>query len=82
MKSIHGGHTALLRTTTMSRVPCYQGFDDLKARVMDVVTLIAVIAAIVVLNAAMFVAFYRWSRYAPIFPPDGAGPAIVEPWAE
>jgi hypothetical protein len=82
MKTTFCGHHALLRNTTMSHVPCYQDLDDLKERVMDVVTLLAVIAAIVALNAVMFVAVYRWSRYAPIFPPDGSGPAIVEPWSE
>jgi hypothetical protein len=82
MKTTCGGHSALLRNTTMSHVPCYQGFDDLKQRVMNVVTVLAVIAAIVALNVMMFVAVYRWSRYAPILPPDGAGPAIAEPWSE
>jgi len=82
MKTTYGGHSALLRNTTMSHVPCYQGLDDLTERVMDVVTMLAVIAAIVAPNVVMFVAVYRWSHYAPILPPDGTGPGIVEPWSE
>jgi hypothetical protein len=37
------------------------------------------------LYVVMFVALYRWSRYAPIFLPDAAaGPAIEEamPWSQ
>jgi hypothetical protein len=81
MKSIDGGKTHLSRTTTMAHVARrYRGFDDGKERAMDAVMLLAVVAAIVALYAVMFVGFYHWSHYAPIFPPDGAsGPAITQP---
>ncbi|WP_422295448.1 hypothetical protein [Candidatus Binatus sp.] len=42
-----------------------------------------VVVAIVALYAAMFASVYLWSRYAPIFPPDGVeNSATVEamPW--
>jgi hypothetical protein len=85
MKTTLGGHSSFLHTATMPHVPdlCHDFDDDLKERVMDALSLLAVIVVIVALNVAMSVAFYRWSRYAPIFQPDGAdGPAIMEPWGE
>ena len=93
MKSIYGGKSPLLHTTTMAHVSGHTTtmahvsghhwcFDDLKERALDAVTLLAVVAAIVALNVVMFVGFYRWSRYAPIFRPHAAGPPIVEPWSE
>lgn len=86
MKSIHGGKRCLLRTTTISDVLArFRGFGDLKERAMTDVVLSAGFAAIFVLYVLMFVALYRWSRHAPIFPPDGAaGPPIGEaaPWQE
>ena len=73
MKSIHGGGSHLLRTTTIPHVPGHcRGSDDLTDRA-TAVTLSAVVAAIIALYAVMFVALYHWSRYAPILPPDGAG---------
>jgi hypothetical protein len=62
----------------MAHVPS-RGLDDLKEREKDVATLAAVVAVIIALYAVMFVALYRWSRYAPLFPQDGAaGPTITE----
>jgi len=46
---------------------------------MTDVVLSAGLSSIVVLYVVMFVGLYRWSHYAPIFPPDGeAGPPIEE----
>jgi len=92
MKSIYGGKSPLLHTTTMAHVSGHtttmahvsghhRCFDDLKERALDAVTLLAVVAAIVALNLVMVVAVYHWSRNAPIFRPH-AGPPIVEPWSE
>ena len=50
-------------------------FDDLKTTAAD--------AVVVVLYVVRLVALQRWSRHAPIVPPDGAaGPPIREamPW--
>ncbi len=84
MKLIHDGKSRLSRNTTTSRVLArFRGFDDLKERAMTDAVLSAGFAAVVVLTVVMSVALYRWSRYAPIFPPDGtAGPSIGEamPW--
>ena len=79
MKSIDGGKSHLFRTTMMSHVPS-RSLNDLKERERDIATLAAVVAVIIALYAVMFLALYRWSRYAPIFPADGAvGPTITEP---
>jgi hypothetical protein len=84
MKSTHAGKSHLLRTTTISGVLArLRGSDDLKERAMTDVVLSAGFVVVVVLYVVMFVGLYRWSRYAPIFPPDGAaGPPIEEtmPW--
>jgi hypothetical protein len=79
MKSIHAGKSHLLRTT-ISRVNArFRGSDDLKERAMTDVVLSAGFIVIVVLYVVMLVGLYRWSHYAPIFPPDGeAGPPIEE----
>jgi hypothetical protein len=81
MKSIYGAENHLLRATAMAQVPVrYRAFDDRKERAIDAVTFSALVAAIVVLCAVMFVGLYRWSHYSPIFPPDDAdGPAITQP---
>ena len=82
MKSIHDGKSHLSRNRTISRVLArFRGSDDLKERAMTDAVLSAGFAAVVVLSVVMSVALYRWSRYAPIFPPD-AGPSIGEvmPW--
>ena len=79
MKSTEGGRSHLLQTTMMAHVPS-RGLDDLKEREKDIATLAAVVAVIIALYAVMFVALYRWNRYAPLFPPDGAdGPSIMAP---
>jgi hypothetical protein len=80
MKSVHAAKGHLLRTTTISRVLArFRGSDDLKERALTDVVLSAGFAVIVVLYIVMLVGLYRWSRYAPIFPPDGAaGPPIEE----
>jgi hypothetical protein len=83
MKSINDGKT---KNIGMSSVLArFRGFDDLKERAVTDVVLSAGFAAIVLLYVVMFVALYRWSRYAPIFLPDAAaGPAIEEamPWSQ
>lgn len=81
MKSIYDCKSHLFRTTKTSHVLSrYQGFDDLKERAMNALTLSAVIATIAALYAVVFVGFYRWSTYALIFPPDGpARPSITQP---
>ena len=72
MKSIHGYRSFNVAAPDL-------GLDNLKKRTTDAVMLSAVIAATVALYVVMLVSVYRWSRYAPIFPPDGAaGPAIGE----
>ncbi len=77
MKSINGSGIHQLRTITMPHVPGhYRGSDDLAERA-TAVTLSAVVAAIIALYAVMFVALYHWSRYAPIFPPDGAAETAI-----
>ena len=79
MKSIQGGKS-LLRTTTMVQVPVrFWAFEELKERVKNTVTLLAIVAAIVALYAVMFVGFYRWTHYAPIFPPQDAGGLPILP---
>ena len=84
MKSIHAGKSHLLRTTTISRVLArFRSSDDLKERAMTDVVLSAGFAVIILLYVVMLVGLYRWSHYAPIFPPDDAGgPSIEEtkPW--
>jgi hypothetical protein len=83
MKSIYAGRSPLFHTTTMAHVSGHHRcFDDLKERALGAVTMLAVVVAIVALNVAMSVAVYRWSRSAPIFRPQAAGPPIVEPWSE
>jgi len=50
---------------------------------MTDVVLSAGFAVIILLYVVMLVGLYRWSHYAPIFPPDDAGgPSIEEtkPW--
>jgi hypothetical protein len=57
----------------------FTGSDALKERAMTDVVLSAGLSSIVMLYVVMFVGLYRWSHYAPIFPPDGeAGPPIEE----
>ena len=70
-----------MRATTIARVPVgYRGFDDCKERTINAITLSAVVAVIVALYAVMFLGFYRWSHYAPVFPPDNPGAtAITQP---
>jgi hypothetical protein len=86
MKSIHAGKSDLLRSATISRVLArFGGSDDLKERAMTDVVLSAGFAVIFVLYLLMFVALYRWSRNAPVFPPDRAAtPPIGEaiPWSQ
>lgn len=70
---------------TSSVLARFRGFDDLKERAMTDVVVSAGFAAIVLLYVVMFVALYRWSRYAPIFPSDAAaGQAMEEamPWSQ
>ena len=80
MKSSHAGTSHLLRTTTISGVPGgYRSFDSPKERAINALTVTAGVAAIVALYVVMFGAVYLWSRYAPIFPANGAaGLAMVE----
>ncbi|HKN00255.1 MAG TPA: hypothetical protein VJX23_07035 [Candidatus Binataceae bacterium] len=85
MKSIQDEKSLLLGT---AKTPHESGrhivSDDLKERLETDVVVSAGFAVIVALCVVMFVGLYRWSRYAPIFPPDGAaGPAIEEtiPWS-
>jgi hypothetical protein len=87
MKSLNGGKTHPLRTLTIrmsSVLPRHRGFDDLRERAMSDVVLSAGFATIVLLYVVMFVALCPWSRYAPIFQPDGAAGAAIEktmPWS-
>jgi hypothetical protein len=80
MKSVDAGKHHLLRTTAVSRVLArFRGSDDLKERAMTDVVLSAGFVVVVVLYVVMLVGLYRWSHYAPIFPPDGAaGPALED----
>jgi hypothetical protein len=83
MKSINDGKTKNIEMSSV--LARFRGFDDLKERAVTDVVLSAGFAAIVLLYVVMFVALYRWSRYAPIFLPDAAaGPAIEEamPWSQ
>ena len=58
----------------------YWDFDDLRKRVISAVPLTLAVAAIIALYVLMFLGVYRWSLYAPIFPPDATGgPAITQP---
>ena len=81
IKLRHDGKSHSLRTATIgSGSGRYEGFDGLKERATNAVILTLVAAAVVVLCAVMGIGFYRWSRYALIFAPDGAaGPAITYP---
>jgi len=80
MKSIHVSESHLLRNPTISRLLArFRGFDDLKERAMTDAVLSAGFAAVVVLSVVMSVALYRWSRYAPIFPP-GSSIGDAMPW--
>jgi hypothetical protein len=80
MKSIHDGKSYLLRTQTTSQNSSrYRCSDDPKESAMTAAALLATVVAILALCAVMFVALYRWSRYAPILPSDGAAvPAIKD----
>jgi hypothetical protein len=81
MKSIHDGKSHLSRNTTISRVFArFIGSDDLKERAMTDAVVSAGFGAVVVLTVVMSVALYRWSRYAPIFPPDGTAIEEAMPW--
>ena len=82
MKSIHVSESHLLRNPTISRLLArFRGFDDLQERAMTDAVLSAGFAAVVVLSVVMSVALYRWSRYAPIFPPDnGSSIGDAMPW--
>jgi len=88
MKSIQDEKSRLLGTARMDHEPGrHQVSDDLKERVETDVVLSAGFAVIVALCVVMFVGLYRWSRSAPIFPPDrgaAAGAAIDEaiPWSQ
>jgi hypothetical protein len=79
MKSICAGKSYLLRTTTISRVLArFRSSDDLKERTMTDVVLSAGFAVIILLYVVMLVGLYRWSHYAPIFPPDDAAGSPIE----
>ena len=82
MKSVHAGKNYPLRTTAISRVLArFRSSDDLKERAMTDVVLSAGFVVVVVLYVVMFVGLYRWSRYAPIFPPDnGSSIGDAMPW--
>jgi hypothetical protein len=81
MKSIRDGKSHLSRNTTISRVLArFRGFEDREERAMTDAVLSAGFAAVVVLTVVMSVALYRWSRYAPIFPPDGSAIEEAMPW--
>lgn len=83
MKSNDAAGSQLLPTRKTCSTSVYQGLDDPRERPTNMVMLSLVVVAIVALYAAMFASVYLWSRYAPIFPPDGVeNSATVEamPW--
>ena len=77
MKSIDREKSPFARTIMISHAADYFHFDGLKERVMIALAWSAGVAVIVALYTVMFIALYRWSRYAPIFP-DGAARAAIE----
>ncbi len=80
MKSIPVTEQHLVENTKLSRVlGRFKNSSGLKERAMTDVVLSVGFAVIVLLYLLMLVGFYRWSHYAPIFPPDGqAGPALED----
>lgn len=80
MKSIQATEKHPLRSTAISRMLArFRNSNDLKERAMTDVVLSAGFLVMVVLYVAMLVGLYRWSHYAPLFPPDGeAGPALED----
>jgi hypothetical protein len=81
MKSMQGGRSPYLRTVAISHSAGGSAFDDLRERAIDAVTWFALVAMVVTLYAVMLVALYRWSVYAPIFPPEsGAAAEEAIPW--
>ncbi len=78
MKSTYIGKRDLFRCTRNSRCLGY-----LKERVETIMTFSAVVVATLAMYAVMSVALYRWSSYAPIFPPDtGSAITDVSPWSQ
>jgi hypothetical protein len=80
MKSIPVTEQHLVQNTKLSRVlGRLKNSNELKERAMTDVVLSIGFAVIVLLYVVMLVGLYRWSHYAPIFPPDGeAGPALED----
>jgi hypothetical protein len=80
MKSIQATEKHPLRSRAISRMLArFRNSNDLKERAMTDVVLSAGFLVMVVLYVAMLVGLYRWSHYAPLFPPDGqAGPALED----
>ena len=83
MKSIQGANSPFPRTT-ITHIAGSSRFDELKERAETAAAWSVSVAAVVALYAVMLVALYRWSVYAPIFPPDPGAATIEEPipWPE
>jgi hypothetical protein len=69
MKSVHVGHSNLLRAPATSHSYCRtRNVDATKGQAITDAVLLAIAAAILALYAAIVVGLYRWSRYDPLLP--------------
>lgn len=79
MKFVQEKRARVFGVTTMSNYRGRPVVEDRKERALTELLLSAASIAIIAVYVVMAVAFFRWSNYSSVFPPDGApGVPIAE----
>ena len=68
MKCVHLNHSNPLLANSSDLQHRLTSADANDYRLADVLLMIGVVATIIALYTAMFVALYRWSHYDPVLP--------------
>ena len=79
MKTLHGNESHLLCATMPHGLVRYRGSEDLAKTLTTAAAWGAGVTLVIALYVVMFLALYRWSQYAPLYPPDAfMAPAMEE----